>query len=148
MTSELLADKLEAILSPNICPVDWSWGISVGTVVSNTFYFCRFINICFLSSRGAAKRPASASKRYKPFFWVGRNRCVLALICIVMGNKQQLNQLLALCVIFKDERTPKTMKPLPWGFCRKRKKQQLERRMRPLICAVSPIESVGDCTQK
>eukprot|EP00064_Thunnus_orientalis_P011041 superscaffoldBa00001556_g11071 len=33
------------------------------------------------------------------------------------------------------------MKPLPWGFCRKGKKQQLERRMRPLICAVSPIDS-------
>ncbi len=48
-----------------------------------------------------------------------RNRhCVLALICILMGNKQQLNQLLALCVIFKDERTLETMKPLPWGFCR------------------------------
>lgn len=94
----------------------------------------------------AAKRAARVSVRYKfvlVHFSVGRNRhCVHALICILMGNKQQLNQLLALCVIFKDERTLKTMKLLPWGFCRKGKKQQLERRMRPLICAVSPNELV------
>lgn len=66
---------------------------------------------------------------------MGRNGlCVLTLICILMGNKQQLNQLLALCVIFRDERTLKTMNPRPWGFCRKReKKQQLRQRMRPLI---------------
>lgn len=46
------------------------------------------------------------------FFLVGRNEHC-ALICILMGNKQQLNQLLALCVIFKDESELKTMNPLP-----------------------------------
>lgn len=93
--------------------------------------------------KGAGSETLGGDTNFCLFVLVGRNRhCVLALIWILMGNKQQLNQLLALCVIFKDERTLKTMKPLPWGFCRKGKKQQLERRMKPLICAVSPIELV------
>lgn len=54
-----------------------------------------------------------------------------------MGNKQQLNQLLALCVIFKDESELKTMNPLPWGVFfvgkEEKKQQPLEQRMRPLI---------------
>lgn len=138
VTSELLVEKHEANLSRNICRVDWPSHILVGTmgfVINKT-------------ASGAESGGVGGGAHLHLYIFMGRSRqCVHALICILMGNKQPLNQLLAFCVIFKDERTLKTMKPLPWGFCRKGEKQ-LERRMRPLIWAVRTSEWVWDCTQK
>ena len=138
VTSELLVEKKkkkkkhQANLSPNICPAVWSShifsgpnGLLLASSSQILFSFWPVVAV-FLKSRygggggGQQRGQRELVARYKfllVHLLVGRSRhCALALICVLMGNKQQLNQLLALCVIFKDERTPKTMKPLPWGF--------------------------------
>lgn len=72
-----------------------------------SLYFSHLIHLYHLQ-RVAQKRQKTSSSGVLLFFfffcrfWWEETS---ALICSLMGNKQQLNQLLDLCVIFKDERT-------------------------------------------